>query len=394
MQQKILVTIGTRPDAIKMAPIIHALKNDKRFSCHVCSTGQHKEMLSQVLDWFDIKPDYKLDAMKPGQELAKLSGRILSGMQDVLSECKPDQLLVHGDTTTGFLAALAGFYNYNFYDHKRIKIGHVEAGLRTGNMYAPYPEEANRRLIAPIADYHFAPTLTAAHALNREGIHENIFITGNSVIDALYNTKDRLEKKDINPFPFIKNSHKTLLVTGHRRENYGEGFKNICHALKAIADKYKDLNIVYPVHLNENVKDPVYDLLGDYHNIYLTKPMEYPKFIAAMCESDIILTDSGGLQEEAPSLGKPVLVMRETTERPEAVEAGTVALVGTNETAIMNGVSKLLDDEVHYNKMAQAINPYGDGHTSKRILNILAGENPLENTFSPKGNSVLFQQGA
>lgn len=386
-----MISIGTRPEAIKMAPIINAMKKDKRFSCKVCSTGQHKEMLAQVFNWFDIKPDYELDVMRPGQPLAKLSGKILSGMQDVLSHHKPDVLLVHGDTTTAFLSALAAFYNYNFYDHSHIKIGHVEAGLRTGDILSPYPEEANRRLIGPIANFHFAPTLTSAHSLNAEGISENIFITGNSVIDALYETKERIHNKNLNPFPFIKNDYKNILVTGHRRENYGEGFKNLCHALKLIADKYDNVNIIYPVHLNPNVQGPVYELLKDYHNIYLVDPMDYPTFVAAMCQSHIILTDSGGLQEEAPSLGKPVLVLRDTTERPEAIKSGTVELTGTNEIRILNAVSKLLDNDIHYNKMASAINPYGDGHTTARILNILAGENPLENVFSPSGNSALFQ---
>jgi UDP-N-acetylglucosamine 2-epimerase (non-hydrolysing) len=389
-----MITVGTRPEAIKMAPIINAMKQDKRFDCKVCSTGQHKEMLEQVFNWFNITPDYELDVMRPGQPLAKLSGLILSGMQDVLSHHRPDTLLVHGDTTTAFLSALAAFYNYNFYDHSHIKIGHVEAGLRTGNMLSPYPEEANRRLIGPIADFHFAPTLNSAHSLNAEGITENIFITGNSVIDALYETKERIQNKKIKPFPFIKNSHKTILVTGHRRENYGDGFKNLCHALKLIAEKYKDLNIVYPVHLNPNVQGPVYELLGDCKNIYLVDPMDYPIFVSAICESDIILTDSGGIQEEAPSLGKPVLVLREETERPEALKAGTVELVGTSEIRILNAVSKLLDDVDYYNKMANAINPYGDGLTTKRILNILAGDNPLENVFSPTGNSALFQKQA
>lgn len=389
-----MVAIGTRPEAIKMAPVINALKKDSRFKCSVCSTGQHKEMLDQVLNWFNIEPDYKLDVMRPGQPLAKLSGRILSGMQDVLSHDRPDTLLVHGDTTTAFLSALAAFYNYNFYDHSYIKVGHVEAGLRTGNMLSPYPEEANRRLIGPIANFHFAPTLTSAHSLNKEGITENIFVTGNSVIDALYETKERIKDKDVKPFPFIKNGHKTILVTGHRRENYGEGFRNLCHALKLIADKYDNVNIVYPVHLNPNVKGPVYEIIGNYHNIFLCDPMDYPTFVAAMCQSDIILTDSGGLQEEAPSLGKPVLVLRDTTERPEALKAGTVELVGTDEVRILNSVSKLLDNKEHYQKMSTAINPYGDGHTTSRILNILAGENPAENIFSASGNSALFQKQA
>lgn len=386
-----MVAIGTRPEAIKMAPIINALKKDNRFECTVCSTGQHKEMLLQVLKWFNIKPDHTLNVMSPGQPLAKLSGRILSGMQDVFSHYRPDTVLVHGDTTTAFLSALAAFYNYNFYDHSKIKVGHVEAGLRTGNLLSPYPEEANRRLIAPIADYHFAPTLTSAHSLNNEGITKNIFITGNSVIDALYETLERIKDKNIQPFPFIKNGNKNILVTGHRRENYGEGFKKLCHALKLIADKYSDVNIIYPVHLNPNVKGPVYETLGGYHNIYLVDPMDYPTFVAAMSQSDIVLTDSGGLQEEAPSLGKPVLVLRDTTERPEALKAGTVELVGTNETLILNAVSKLLEDPHHYKRISNAVNPYGDGKTTKRILNILAGECPTENIFAPNGNSAIFQ---
>ena len=392
MTLKVLVTVGTRPEAIKMAPLILAMQKDPRFKCLVCSTGQHKEMLQQVMDWFGIRADYTLDVMQPGQPLAKLSGRILSGMEDVFSHHRPDIAMVHGDTTTAFLAALAAFYNYDFYQKSKIKVAHIEAGLRTGNMLSPYPEEGNRRLIAPLADFHFAPTLTAAHCLNAEGVYKDIFITGNTVIDALYETQKRIEPLNIDPFPFIENKQKIILVTGHRRENYGEGFSNLCQALKDIADKYNDVDIVYPVHLNPNVKGPVNDTLKGYHNIHLVDPMDYPTFIAAMCQSHIILTDSGGLQEEAPSLGKPVLVLRDTTERPEALKAGTVKLVGTNPTVILNTVSKLMEDPDHYKQMASAVNPYGDGQATRRILNILAGEHPAENTFAAQGNAAVLMQ--
>tara|TARA_R110000868_G_scaffold218576_1_gene468908 strand:+ start:55195 stop:56385 length:1191 start_codon:yes stop_codon:yes gene_type:complete len=390
MRKKVLIAIGTRPEAIKMAPLIHALRHDNRFTCQVCSTGQHREMLLQVFDWFHIKADFDLDVMRPGQPLAKLSGRILSGMQDVISEHRPDIILVHGDTTTAFLSALAAFYNFDVQNQHKIKIGHVEAGLRTDNLLSPYPEEGNRRLIAPLADYHFAPTLTSAHHLNKEGITENIFITGNTVIDALDYTKEKAQTLDINPFPEIPSDERIILVTGHRRENYGEGFEGVCRALKLVAEKYTDTHIIYPLHLNPQVKVPVMNMLSHIKNIHLTEPLDYPNFVAAMSRSHIILTDSGGIQEEAPALGKPVLVMRDTTERPEAVESGTVKLVGTDEHKIFSAISKLMDSPEAYKEMAHAANPYGDGHASKRILNILAGENPQENIFTSKGNTALI----
>lgn len=392
MRKKVLVAIGTRPEAIKMAPLIHALQNDARFSCQVCSTGQHKEMLTQVLEWFNIETDHELNVMLSGQPLAKLSGRILSGMQDVISTERPDLVLVHGDTTTAFLAALASFYNYDIKTKHKIKIAHIEAGLRTDDILSPYPEEGNRRLIAPLADYHFAPTLTSAHHLNGEGITKNIFVTGNTVIDALHYTKEKTKEYKKDPFPYIPQDAKIILVTGHRRENYGAGFEGICSALKIITEKYPKANIVYPVHLNPQVKEPVTEMLGDVKNVHLIPPLNYPDFIAAMHRSHIILTDSGGIQEEAPSFGKPVLVMRNTTERPEAIEAGTVKMVGTDERKIIDAVSKLMDCDASYSHMAHAVNPYGDGKASRRILNILAGENPLENTFSSIGNSPLISE--
>lgn len=390
--QNILVTVGTRPEAIKMAPIIQALKNDSRFTCKVCSTGQHKEMLQQVFDWFKIEADFHLDVMEPGQPLARLSGRILSGMQDTFNKFRPDISLVHGDTTTAFLSALAAYYNYDYKNQHKIKVAHIEAGLRTHNMMSPYPEEGNRRLIGSLADFHFAPTLSAAHNLNAENISENIFVVGNSVIDALLATKSKTNALNLKALPFICKEKRTILVTGHRRENYGRGFEGICHALKLIAEKYEDVNIVYPVHLNPQVQKPVHDLLDHIPNIHLIDPLNYPEFISAMCQSHIILTDSGGIQEEAPSIGKPVLVMRDTTERPEAVEAGTVKVVGTDERKILNEVSKLLDSEEAYKKMSESINPYGDGNTTKRILNILAGENPHENIFHYPGNAAIFKK--
>ncbi|MFT7144022.1 MAG: UDP-N-acetylglucosamine 2-epimerase (non-hydrolyzing), partial [bacterium] len=343
MRKKVLVAIGTRPEAIKMAPIIHALKHDTRFDCQVCSTGQHKEMLQQVFDWFEITADHELDVMRAGQPLAKLSGRILNGMQDVISNHRPDLIMVHGDTTTAFLAALASFYNYDVATQHKIEIAHVEAGLRTDNLLSPYPEEGNRRLIAPLADYHFAPTMTSAHHLNAEGINKNIFVTGNTVIDALNYTRQKSEENKKNPFPNIPKEAKIILVTGHRRENYGEGLKGICNALKLLAEKYEDMHIVYPLHLNPQVKKPVTEMLSHISNIHLTEPLDYPHFIAAMHRSYIILTDSGGIQEEAPALGKPVLVMRDTTERTEALKAGTVKMVGTDERKIIDAVSKLMD---------------------------------------------------
>ncbi len=374
--KKILIVFGTRPEAIKMAPVVKAfLNNTKDFETKVCVTAQHREMLDQVLDIFEIKPDFDLNIMKAGQDLYDITSRVVLGMRDVFNSFKPDVVLVHGDTTTSTMVALAAFY-------KQIPVAHVEAGLRTNNIYSPYPEEMNRQITGRIANFHFAPTKMAKNNLLKENVDEkNIFVTGNTVIDALHlaldkvkqdsqlqkNIKEKLHKQLGEDFGIEKG--KFILVTGHRRENFGQGFLNICHALKDIAVKYPEINIIYPVHLNPNVQKPVYDILGNTTNIFLISPLDYLPFIYLMQHSYIILTDSGGIQEEAPSLGKPVLVMRDTTERPEAVEAGTVKLVGTNKDLIVSEVTKLIENFDYYNKMSKANNPYGDGKASERIVN-------------------------
>ena len=370
--KKILFVFGTRPEAIKMAPVIKAFKDEKIFDTKVCVTAQHRQMLDQVLDIFDIKPDYDLNIMERGQDLFDITANVLSGMKNVLSEYSPDLVLVHGDTSTTSATAIAAFY-------QKIKVGHVEAGLRTGNIYSPWPEEVNRQISGVIANYHFAPTTTSMENLIKENKNkENILVTGNTVIDALFLVLDKIEKdaklknkilKSISDQYKFNNDKKIILVTGHRRENFGEGFTNICKALKKIADNNHDVDIVYPVHLNPNVQKPVKNILSNSKNIYLIDPLSYENFIYLMSRSYFIITDSGGVQEEAPSLGKPVLVLRNTTERPEAVEAGTVKLVGTNFEAIVNESQKFLDDEKEYKKMSKAHNPYGDGSASKRIVN-------------------------
>lgn len=370
--KKILFVFGTRPEAIKMAPVIKAFKDEKIFDTKVCVTAQHRQMLDQVLDIFDIKPDYDLNIMERGQDLFDITANVLSGMKNVLSEYSPDLVLVHGDTSTTSATAIAAFY-------QKIKVGHVEAGLRTGNIYSPWPEEVNRQISGVIANYHFAPTSTSMENLLKENKNkENILVTGNTVIDALFLVLDKIEKdaklknkilKSISDQYKFNNDKKIILVTGHRRENFGEGFTNICKALKKIADNNHDVDIVYPVHLNPNVQKPVKNILSNSKNIYLIDPLSYENFIYLMSRSYFIITDSGGIQEEAPSLGKPVLVLRNTTERPEAVEAGTVKLVGTNFEAIVNESQKFLDDEKEYKKMSKAHNPYGDGSASKRIVN-------------------------
>lgn len=380
-KQKVLVVTGTRPDAIKMAPIINALKNDDRYECEVASTGQHKEMLKNVLDWFNIQPQHTLDVMKAGQPLSHLAGKILSGMSDIIENVKPDIIMVHGDVTTSFVAALAGYYNFLPEQKKRVKIAHIEAGLRTQNLFSPFPEEGNRKFIAAIADYHFAPTQTAAFALKNEGVKENIFVTGNTVIDALIETRDRMKERGTCPLSFVKEGRKVILMTGHRRENYGSGFKAICHAIQRIAANHPEADVVYPVHLNPKVQKPVHDMLAHIPNVHLIPPMDYPSFVAAMMRAHIVLTDSGGLQEEAPALGKPVLVLRNTTERPEAVTAGTVKIVGTDIESIVRHTEILMTDEAAYNRMAQAASPYGDGKATQRILNLMAGGDENENTF-------------
>ena len=374
--KKILIVFGTRPEAIKMAPLVKQLKIDNgEFIIKVCVTAQHREMLDQVLELFEIEPDYDLNLMKPGQDLYDITSNVLLGMKDALNDFKPDMVLVHGDTTTTSATALSAFY-------QQIKVGHVEAGLRTNNIYSPWPEEANRQITGVLANYHFAPTQTAKENLLKENKKEDsIIVTGNTVIDALFLTLNKiknnknLEEKIINKFQkhfslSILN-FQFILVTGHRRENFGEGFINICEALKTLAVNNKDIDIVYPVHLNPNVQKPVNKLLSGINNIYLIKPLQYEEFIYLMDKSYFIITDSGGIQEEAPSLRKPVLVMRDTTERPEAVEAGTVKLVGINKDKIVQEAQKLIDCKDEYEKMSKAHNPYGDGNASKRIVDFL-----------------------
>ena len=369
---KVMFAFGTRPEAIKMAPLIKTFQADKDFVTKVCVTAQHRQMLDQVLNIFDINPDYDLNIMKPGQDLFDVTTNVLSGMKRVLSDFNPDIVLVHGDTTTSSVCSIAAFYN-------KIKVGHVEAGLRTGNIYSPWPEEVNRQITGVLANYHFAPTTTSQKNLLRENKNKaNILVTGNTVIDALFYILEKIEKnnkletKIINSISSkykFNHNRKIILVTGHRRENFGDGFISICKALKIIADNNPDVDIVYPVHLNPNVQKPVKKILSNSKNIYLIEPLSYESFIYMMSKSYFIITDSGGVQEEAPSLGKPVLVMRNTTERPEALEAGTVKLVGTNSKAIINESQKFLDDEKEYEKMSKAHNPYGDGSASKKILN-------------------------
>lgn len=370
--KKVLLVFGTRPEAIKMAPLVKEFeKYTNDFVTKVCVTAQHREMLDQVLEMFDIKPDYDLNIMKPGQDLFDVTSNVLLGLKDVLNDFSPDVVLVHGDTTTTSSASLAAFYN-------KIKVGHVEAGLRTGDMYSPWPEEANRQITGVLANYHFAPTTTSANNLLKENKNpKDIVVTGNTVIDALFLALDKIEKNDelkskiiesINSQYELKDNKKIILVTGHRRENFGDGFINICEALKTIALNNPDIDIVYPVHLNPNVQKPVNEILSNTPNVYLINPLQYEQFIYMMNKSYFIITDSGGVQEEAPSLGKPVLVMRDTTERPEAVEAGTVKLVGTSKETIITEAQKLVDDENEYEKMSKAHNPYGDGKACERIV--------------------------
>jgi UDP-N-acetylglucosamine 2-epimerase (non-hydrolysing) len=367
---KVLAVFGTRPEAIKMAVLVQQLSNDPFFAHTLCVTGQHRQMLDQVLHFFGLRPDIDLNIMQPGQDLADITSRVLAGLRDVLRDHRPDLVLVHGDTTTSFAATLAAFY-------AGIPVGHVEAGLRTGNLRAPFPEEANRVLTSRLAAYHFAPTIRNVENLRREGVPaEAILRTGNTVIDALLATAARVDGfseawRGSVPERLVQEQARLLLVTGHRRENFGEGFVQICNALADLAARYPRLQIVYPVHLNPNVRRPVYEIIGNYPNIHLTEALSYQDFIYLMKNAWLVLTDSGGIQEEAPSLGKPVLVMRDTTERPEAVEAGTVRLVGANRANIVNGVAELLEDESRYRRMSEAINPYGDGRASSRIIGFL-----------------------
>ena len=381
--KKVMLVFGTRPEAIKMAPLVKEFqKQPKRVETVVCVTGQHREMLDQVLKIFDIKPDYDLNIMKQGQDLYDVTARVLTGMRDVLKEVKPDVVLVHGDTTTSTAAALAAFY-------QQIPVGHVEAGLRTHNIYSPWPEEMNRLLTGRLATYHFSPTPLSRNNLIKESVDDrNIIITGNTVIDALYWVVDKIKNNkeldneledilskagyDVNR---LNNGKKLVLITGHRRENFGDGFINMCTAIKDLTIKHPNVDFVYPMHLNPNVRKPIHEVFGEdlsgLKNMFFIEPLEYLSFVYLMEKISIVLTDSGGIQEEAPGLGKPVLVMRDTTERPEALNAGTVKLVGTDYNKIVNEVSSLIDDKAAYEKMSKAVNPYGDGLACGRIVNAL-----------------------
>ncbi len=379
LMKRICIVIGTRPEAIKMAPVVRALdeliQQGHALDVRVCVTAQHRQMLDQVLALFKITPCYDLDIMRSGQDLTDVTVRVLTGLRDVLRDFKPEIVMVHGDTTTTFAASLAAYY-------ERIPVAHVEAGLRTGNIYSPWPEEMNRRLTGTIAAVHFAPTENARHNLIREGVDaKKIHVTGNTVIDALLHIVSRLERDAElrltydEQFSYIDPAKRLILVTGHRRENFGEGFESICRALKTLSMRH-DVEIVYPVHLNPKVQEPVRRILVDCPCIHLIKPLDYLPFVYLMSRAYLVLTDSGGIQEEAPSLGKPVLVMRDTTERPEGVAAGTVKLVGTNERLIVSEVNALLDDSALYQRMATASNPYGDGHAAKRIASVIAVAHP------------------
>jgi len=373
-KKKISLIFGTRPEAIKLAPVILELKKHREFEVNVCVTAQHREMLDQVLEVFGIKPEVDLNIMRANQTLSDLTSKAIKLIDNYLLDYKPDIVLVQGDTTTVFAASLAAFYH-------KIKIGHVEAGLRTWNKFSPYPEEINRVLTTKIADFHFAPTSLSKQNLLKEGVCvDQIFVTGNTVIDALLIAREKIKSKDICipglPDDLLKEKdNKVILVTGHRRENFGEGFENICQAIVGLAREFKDYNFIYPVHLNPNVRKPVFEILSKQKNIFLIDPLNYLPFIFLMDKAKLILTDSGGVQEEAPSLGKPVLVMRDTTERPEGVDAGTVKVVGTNEQAIIDETKILLTNKKEYSKMANAVNPYGDGFSAIRIKDILLKSN-------------------
>ena len=379
-----MLVFGTRPEAIKMAPLVKAFQARRdQVETIVCVTAQHREMLDQVLEIFDIQPEYDLDIMKPNQDLYDVSAKVLLGMRDVLKEAAPDVVLVHGDTTTSTMAALAAFYQH-------IPVGHVEAGLRTHNIYSPWPEEMNRQITGRIATYDFAPTpLSRQNLLDEHTPQQRIIVTGNTVIDALYWVVDKIKSNPelnaeladgIRAFGYdvnrLEHGKKLVLITGHRRENFGEGFKNICQAIKTLAERFQDVDFVYPMHLNPNVRQPIYQLFGEdlakgKGNLFFINPLEYQSFVYLMEKSHIVLTDSGGIQEEAPGLGKPVLVMRDTTERPEALEAGTVKLVGTDYDAIVDNMSMLLNDADAYHAMSHAVNPYGDGKACARIVDHL-----------------------
>lgn len=381
--KKVMLVFGTRPEAIKMCPLVNELQKAKdTFETIVCVTGQHREMLDQVLDIFEVTPDYDLNIMKKGQDLYDITAKVLIGMRDVLSKVTPDIVLVHGDTTTSTAAALAAFY-------QQIPVGHVEAGLRTYNIYSPWPEEMNRQLTGRIATYHFAPTpLSKQNLIKEHIIDSHIIVTGNTVIDALYVVVDKIKqdkKLDTNLEQVLKDAgydvtrldggRPLVLITGHRRENFGNGFISMCRAIKALTEKFPNVDFVYPMHLNPNVRRPIHEVFGEdlsgLTNMFFIEPLEYLSFVYLMEKSTLVLTDSGGIQEEAPGLGKPVLVMRDTTERPEALDAGTVKLVGTDYERIVAEVSALLDDSGYYDKMSKAVNPYGDGLACKRIVDVL-----------------------
>lgn len=379
----IMLVFGTRPEAIKMCPLVKEFqKHTDEFKTIVCVTGQHREMLDQVLTIFDVQPDYDLNIMKQGQDLTDVTARVLTGMRDVFKECKPDVVLVHGDTTTSTAAALAAFY-------AQIPVGHVEAGLRTHNIYSPWPEEMNRQITGRIAEYNFSPTPLSEKNLLEEKAHGKVYVTGNTVIDALHMVVDKL-KNDASlakeqdaillqagyDIARLNNGKKLVLITGHRRENFGDGFIRMVTAMKDLSEKYPDVDFVYPMHLNPNVRKPIHEVFGEdltRPNFFFIEPLQYLEFVHLMSKANIVLTDSGGIQEEAPGLGKPVLVMRDTTERPEALASGTVHLVGTDYNKIMNEVCTLLDDNVEYEKMSKAVNPYGDGKACSRIIDVLMG---------------------
>lgn len=387
-KKRVMLVFGTRPEAIKVAPLVKEFqKHTDRFDTIVCVTGQHREMLDQVLHLFEIIPDYDLDIMKQGQDLYDVTSRVLVGLRDVFKEAKLDIVFVHGDTTTSMAAALAAFY-------QQIPVAHIEAGLRTHNIYSPWPEEINRQITSRIATYNLAPTPLSKENLLKEGVkEESITVTGNTVIDALYLVVDKIKNNEVlkqelreqlhnagYDITRLQNGKKLVLITGHRRENFGEGFINMCNAIKTLTEKYSEVDFVYPMHLNPNVRKPILEIFGkdtvletkgDVRNIFFIEPLEYLPFVFLMEQSTLVLTDSGGIQEEAPGLGKPVLVMRDTTERPEALDAGTVKLVGTNYDLIVSEVSRLLDDEVYYRTMAQANNPYGDGLACERIIEFI-----------------------
>ena len=381
--KKIMLVFGTRPEAIKMCPLVKELqKHPEDFDTIVCVTGQHREMLDQVLKIFEVTPDFDLNIMKQGQDLTDVTSRVLTGMRDVFKECKPDVVLVHGDTTTSMAAAMAAFY-------QQIPVGHIEAGLRTHNMLSPWPEEMNRQVTGRIADYNFSPTPLSEQNLKEEKAHGQIFVTGNTVIDALHLVVDKLKSDKALADEQIQvlkaagydvtrldGGKKLVLITGHRRENFGDGFISMVTAMKDLSEKYPEVDFVYPMHLNPNVRKPIHEVFGEdltaYKNFFFIEPLQYLEFVYLMEKSTVVLTDSGGIQEEAPGLGKPVLVMRNTTERPEALSAGTVKLVGTDHDLIVNEVSQLLEDKAYYDKMSHAVNPYGDGMACGRIADALA----------------------